>query len=105
MKLDGLTHLDSAEVAKGDVVQVEITLSPDQHADWADMQRTVREWGVEHGVTIHLVKPVVQQPEAGAKPRGERKHQTDEELMVAYGTARGVDERTMATGKWLMEQA
>jgi len=103
VRITSLKDLSRVEVAKGDIVKVEVELEAHQYDDWVKLSTAVREWGVGVGVNLNIVKPVIQQPAAAIAPKL-KERQTDDELMAAYATARGVDERTVKTGRWLMSE-
>jgi hypothetical protein len=90
-----------------DVLKVQVTLdSPAAYQDWPNIRAAVREWGAAHEYDLHAVQPLVE----GGTMRAEKKPlkiaaQSDEEVLDAYAKQRGVDERTLKTGHFLMEKA
>ena len=89
------------DIAKGDILKVRVNLNGDERDQWPEMQEQVKEWGREHGFVVHTVQPKM---EAAGKSKAVDRSEarSDAELLEAYAESRGVDERTLNTGRWLM---
>lgn len=93
------------ELAEGDILKVRIVLESSQHAQWPELQKAVREWGVKHKMIVHAVQPVILESRAKAATRKSGAKKTDTQLLQEYGKARGMDDATVRTGLKLMGTA
>lgn len=88
----------------GDILKVRVTIKREQAPKWPEFKQAVREWGEKNGFIIDTVQPQIEEfgqlraKEAFTKtPR-----KSDEQLLIEYAKARGVDELTVKTGLKLL---
>lgn len=86
----------------GDLLKVRIRLGSKDYARWPELRQQVLDWGAKHKVAVQAVPSV---DPATVNQRIRDTGQTDEELLAEYGKHRGIDARTLHTGRLLMEEA
>lgn len=88
-----------ANVEKGDIVKVRVSLTMAEHARWPEIQERVREWGDKAGVRVHAITPqMVRGDDRTKATRQARAKRDDTALVREYVKQRGVDNATEKTG-------
>jgi len=83
----------------GDILKVRLTINRALAPHWPECKAAVREWGNKHGFIIDTVQPIITELNQLNKDRSTHKpKRTDEQLMLEYAKARGLDELTIKTG-------
>lgn len=101
-----LEVLDKLETTKGDVFKVRVHITKFTNDAWSKVVDVVREWGEERSVIIHAVQPVTAEPEGTRVMRTKSRARVDDKQTVAtFGKSRGVDERTLKTGYYIMDKS
>lgn len=94
-------------VSPGDILKVRYLVTPENKADWQNIQKRIREWGDQFGVMIYTIQPVMleslrEQPRKKALRKASTKD--DEALLRSYAKHRQIDERTLKVGLNLMRR-
>lgn len=91
----------------GDIVKVRVTIKGVAPSDWQPIADGVNAWAEKRKLNLHSIQPVI------VKPEGKRSVQTgltnartnDADTLDDYGRSRGVDDRTMKTGHFIMDRS
>lgn len=100
---DKLDKLDAADYAKGDIIKVRIEISNFEHKAWSEATDAVKAWAAKRGVRVHQILPVKSDAPGGRVRRKADAHKRDDaETMEDFGRSRGIDDKTMDTGFYIM---
>lgn len=101
--VEGLAKVKGAN--PGDILKVRVQLSPADHARWPEMQKAVRQWGVDNGYQVHTVVPLVVEGQRHTMTeRKTRPQQDDKTLVTEYAKVRGIAAPTVQVGLELIEE-
>lgn len=97
--------LEDVETVKGDVVKIRIEVTRFEKEAWSKVIDVCRSWAALRSVNLHSVQPVTLDPQSTRVQRRVSAAKSDGEVMTAFGRKRNVDDRTMKTGRFIMERA
>jgi hypothetical protein len=88
---------------RGDIVRVEVPVKAKDYSKWQERVEEIRAWAVNKGVNLDSVIPLI--TDASDKPRAASVRKApvnDEQLLISYAKAKGIDDLTLKTGKRLL---
>ena len=89
---------------KGDILKVKADFEPGLALSWQQIKQEVKDWAEDKGYIVHSIQPIVTHKKM-KKTQNKKAAQSDEDLLAAYGKARGINESVLKTGLWLMENS
>lgn len=85
-------------VAEGDIIKVKYLITPENRANWQNIQAKIREWGERKGLLVHTIQPVMLEKLRRQPKRKKVVTKSDEAMVTAYGKHRKLDEKTLKVG-------
>lgn len=97
------TKTSNPAVTIGDIVKLRVQVPATATAEWSTTRDELRAWAERRGLVVDSIVPVFERRSIKVK-RDATSRRSDDELLEAYGKARGVDATTLKVGKIIMEQ-
>jgi Calcineurin-like phosphoesterase len=94
---------DSTSCNRGDIVRVEVPIKAKDYAKWQETSYKISQWATENHVYLDSVIPLI--TDSTDKPVSKSKRKApanDEQLLTDYAKTKGIDDRTLETGKKLL---
>ena len=102
VELTSLSDLTVKGINEGDILKIRIP--PDPNISWAELKEQLHLWYEKRKVTIWSIQPVGQQLKAH-KVTVQKKNQSDEDLIRTFGRRRGLSEKLVKSGLYLIKEA
>lgn len=88
-------------INKGDILKVRMHVA--DYAAWQGVREQIMEWGEKYGYHVHTAIPIIRVKAQRAVVLERAERRDDSEVLKEYGHKHGVDDKTLAVGKKLME--
>lgn len=94
---------NNPNVNAGDIVKLRVQVPAKSAAEWHTTRDELRAWAERRNLIVDAIVPVFERKSIKTK-RDATTRRSDDDLLAAYGKARGVDETTMKVGRIIMEK-
>lgn len=86
-----------------DIVKIKVHLEMKDVANWTEIRQQVEAWAIKNNFVVNTIQPIVAY-EAGERQKViKSQRKSDIQYLNSFVQRLGVDERTAAVGKELME--
>jgi hypothetical protein len=93
-------HPDARE---GDIVKMQVNLQMEHVAEWAKIRELVEQWATKRNFVVYAIVPIVAYDSGKRQSIVNSSRKSDTEYLQSFVSRLGVDERTAAVGKEIIE--
>ena len=86
-----------------DIVKVQVHLEMKDAAEWAPIRQQVEDWAIQNSFVINSIVPIVAYEQGARQKIIKSQQKSDEQYLDTFVKRLGVDERTAAVGKEVID--